>query len=230
MIGEGPQLNLFLPHAFPPFTNIQRFIRDMGFYTIYPDPLREPQKPAKPYPLEEHAQNLASVLENLKAQDHTAFEAVLEALSLAVEGISDISVVQAGGYLITRLHYGQDGPVFPLAQESDGTLRLLGLLTALHQSPPRSLLAIEEPELTVHPGALGILRDVLLEASERSQILITTHSPDLLYGLPVETIRVVEKVHNFTLVSEIAEEQRQAVTQKLFSPGELMRIEGLRRA
>ena len=106
-------------------------------------------------------------------------------------------------------------------------MRLLGLLTALYQSPPRSLLAIEEPELTVHPGALGVLRDALLEISERSQLLVTTHSPDLLYDLPAETLRVVEKVDNITVVGKVAEEQRQAIAKKLFFPGELMRMEEL---
>jgi predicted ATPase len=232
MVDPEPQLTLFLPRAFLPFGSIQPFIQEMGFYTIYPNLLREPQKPANPYPLDERAQNLASVLKSMKRDKHArpSFGALLEALSLAVEGISDISVAQAGGYLVTRLHHGQGGPAFPLAQESDGTLRLLGLLTALYQFPPRSLLAIEEPELTVHPGALGVLRDALLEISERSQLLVTTHSPDLLYDLPAETLRVVEKVDNITVVGKVAEEQRQAIAKKLFFPGELMRMEGLRRA
>lgn len=226
------QLSLFLPRAFFPFGSLQGFIQEMGFYTIYPNLLHEPQKPANPYPLDERAQNLASVLKDMKRkkQRREGLHALIKTLSLAVEGISDISVTQVGGYLVTRLHHGQGGPAFPLAQESEGTLRLLGLLTALYQYPPRSLLAIEEPELTVHPGALCVLRDTLLEISARSQLLVTTHSPDLLYDLPVETLRVVEKIGNVTLVGAIAEEQREAIAKKLFFPGELMRIEGLRRA
>jgi len=213
MVGPEQQLILFLPRAFPPLArSIQRLIHDMGFYTIYPNLLREPQKPANPYPLDERAQNLASALKSMKRgkQTRPAFDALLDALSLAVEGISDISVAQVGGYLVTRLHHGQGGPAFPLTQESDGTLRLLGFLTALYQFPPRSLLAIEEPELTVHPRALGVLCDVLLEISERSQLFVTTHSPDLLYGLPAETLRMVEKVDNITVVGKVAEEQRQS--------------------
>jgi len=233
MVGPDPQLMLFLPRAFLPFTDIQRFIHEMGFYTIYPNLLREPQKAGNPYPLQDTAENLASLLKNLKSGGRgkrAAFSALLRALSLAVEGISDISVAQTGGYFVTRLHHGQGGPAFPLDQESDGTLRLLGLLAALYQFPPRTLLAIEEPELTVHPGALGVLRDSLLEVSERTQLLITTHSPDLLHDLPAETLRVVEKVNNDTLVAEIAEDQRRAIVKKLFLPGELMRVEGLRRS
>ncbi len=231
MVGPEPQLYLFLPlvsHAFA--KNIQPFINKMEFYTIYPNDLRKPQKMGNPYPLDEHVQNLASALKRMKKRKEQPFDDLLGALSQAVEGISDVSVTQVGGYLVTNLHHGLGGPAFPLSQESDGTLRLLGLLTALYQSPPLSLLAIEEPELTVHPGALGVLRDTLLEISERTQLLITTHSPDLLYDLPAETLRVVEKRDNVTLVGEVAEEQRQAIAQKLFFPGELMRMEGWRRA
>ncbi len=228
-VGPEPQVLLFWPRIFSSAAPEARFLLNMSFYTIYPDLLREPQKAAHPYPLDERGQNLAGVLKNLKNGNRRAFEALLEALTLAVPGVSDISVIQTGGYLVTRLHHGESGPVFPLAQESDGTLRLLGLLTALYQSPPRSLLAIEEPELTIHPGALSVLRDVLLEAGTRSQVIITTHSPDLLYGLPAESLRVVEKVDNVTLVGKVSEKQRRAIAEKLFSPGELMRMEGLQR-
>ncbi len=222
---------LFLTQAvFAPFASIQRFIRNMGFYSIYPEHLREPQKHAPPYPLNERAQNLASVLKSMKQENPAIFTSLLETLSLAVEDITDITVTEVGGYLVTYLYHGAKEPAFPLAQESDGTLRLLGTLTALYQFPPRALLALEEPELTVHPGALSVLQDALLEVSERTQLLVTTHSPDLLYNLPVESLRVVEKIDNITVVGEVAGEQQQAIAQKLFSPGELMRMEGLRRA
>jgi len=227
--------SLYMPRVLP-FPGLgmaaRRFVQNMRFYTIYPNILREPQKPANPYPLEERAQNLASLLRAMRKskQGQRSFRSLLEALSAAVEGVTDVTVAQVGGYLVTRVHHGVGGPVFPLAQESDGTLRLLGILAALYQWPPRPFLAIEEPELTVHPGALGVLRDVLLEVRQQTQLIITTHSPDLLYGLPVETVRVVEKIDNVTLVGVVSEEQRRAVAQKLFSPGELMRIEGLHRA
>jgi len=221
--------NLVLPSY--PFLDLYMFLGDlkrMGFYTIYPGTLQEPQKPANPNPLEEEGQNLASVLRALKRRKRPTQE-ILVALSKVSQDISDFSVTQVGGYLVTRLHHGEGGPAFELAQESDGTLRMLGILTALYQVPPRPLLAIEEPELTIHPGALGVLCDALKEASSRSQVLITTHSPDLIYQFPAEVLRVVEKVNGATLVGPVAEHQRQAITQKLFAPGELMRMEGLQR-
>jgi predicted ATPase len=230
----GSATRLVLPNVFIPLPNAKMvgIIADMAFYSIYPDALREPQKPDNAYRLEERGRNLASVLRRLKRSDESrpAFDDLLETLRTAVEGISDISVAQVGGYLVTRLHHGLRGPAFPLSQESDGTLRLLGLLTALYQWPPPSFIALEEPELTLHPGALAVLRDALISVSRRTQLLITTHSPDLLYDLPPETIKVVEMVEGKTLVGDLAPGQRDAIAEKLFYPGELMRIEGLRRA
>lgn len=225
-----PQFNLVLPLISKFFSIlVGEWFSGVGLYTIYPELFRNPQKSLNTFPLEEKIQNLASVLKGLRKNYSHSFEALVEVLAAVVPGVSDVSVVQAGGYLVTRLHY-KDGPVFPLSQESDGTLRLLAMLTALYQYPPLSFVVIEEPELNIHPGALSVLRDVFLEVSERFQLLITTHSPDLLFDLPADALRVVEKVNSVTLVGEIAEVQRQAIAEKLFFPGELMRIEGLRRA
>lgn len=221
--------------AFPSLgSQVFRCLRDASFYTIYPDSLREPQKPANAYPLDERGQNLASVLRELKRNRAADFTTTFkDALSRVVEGVTDYSVRQVGGYLVTTLHHaiseaGRAGPAFELAQESDGTLRMLGILAALYQVPPRPLLTVEEPELTIHPGALGVLCDMLLEASTRSQVLITTHHPDLIDHFPAEALRVVENVEGITHVGPVSAHQREAVAARLFSSGELMRIEGLR--
>jgi len=227
---------LMLPQVFftLPFQRMHRFLRDMGFYVIYPNALQLPQNPANPYPLDEEGKNLASILRYLKKEKKPEVQEMLTALSKVVGDVSDYSVQQVGGYLVTRLHHTppQDvdrTPTFPLAQESDGTLRMLGILTALYQTPPRSLLTIEEPELTIHPGALRVLCDVLQEASLRSQVLVTTHSPELVSHFQADLLRVVEKEKGVTQVGPVKESQRKAIVDKLFSPGELMVMEGLQR-
>jgi DNA repair ATPase RecN len=81
--------------------------------------------------------------------------------------------------------------------------------------------------MTIHPGMLPLLYDYLSEATARSQVLVTTHSPDLLGQLPASTILVVEREQGVTTVAPMAEEQRAAVEARLTSPGELLRLEGL---
>jgi len=116
-----------------------------------------------------------------------------------------------------------------LGQESDGTIRMLGILAALYQDPAQPFLSIEEPEANIHPGALAVLASVLDEASLRGQVLVTTHSPDMLDHLPAESFLVVEKVGDTTHVGPLDASQLASVRKRLFTPGELLRMEGLQR-
>ena len=139
---------------------------------------------------------------------------------------------RAGSYLLVELKHEEPGRSdrnswFDLSYESDGTLRLLGMLVALFQKPSPSLIGIEEPELMIHPGALAVLTDTMQEAALRGRVLVTTHSPDLLDLLPVESIRAVTAEGGSTKVGKVSANQMEAVKRGLFSQGELHRMEGL---
>lgn len=216
---------------------LHHFLTHTRCYTIFPSALREPQKPLSEYPLMEHGENLASVLRQLREKGEW-FPDILAALGQVVDDVSDIDVREVGSFLVTVLKHEEQGgsPAwFDLAMESDGTLRVLGLLVALYQSPLpyRSpvpwLIAIEEPELFVHPGALGMLSEVLREATQRSQVLITTQSPDLISYFGADELRVVEKQKGVTNIGPVDDRQRKILNEQLFSAGDLLRIEGLRR-
>ncbi len=211
---------------------VTEYLSKMGFYNIYPKNLRPPQKPLNTHPLDEQGVNLASVLRDLKKKTGTEISNLLDAFSAVVPDVNDYTVDMIGGYLVTHIHHtpvNGNMPTFELANESEGTLRILGILTALYQAPQLPLVTIEEPELNIHPGAMGVLRDVLDEVSGRTQVIVTTHSPDLIAELPADVLLIAEKENSITKIGPISEIQRQAVTEKLFWPGELMRIEGLRR-
>ena len=200
------------------------------YYHIFPNTIREPQTLGNPQPLDEDAGNLASVLRNLEREHPAAFGRLKGSLARLVPGVSDIEVTSFGGYLVVRLKHEDvhDGGWLDLAQQSDGTIRLLGLLTGLNQIRPLPLIGIEEPELTVHPGALTALSDVLKEATRRSQLVLTTHSPELIDRITdfrdVEPMRIVELVTGATQVSLVSDAQRESVVRHLFSPGELHRM------
>jgi predicted ATPase len=221
-----PTLGVFSPL----FSMLRGSFRSMSFYTIFPNTLREPQKPSPQKRLEDHGENLATAIRHLKKG--TWFPDLVTALDKVVGGIKDARVQQVGGFLVTELKHtikGGHSPWFNLSQESDGTLRMLGLLVALFQNTHGGFVAIEEPELTLHPGALGVLSDVLHEAAGRGQLLITTQSPDLIARFRAEELRVVEKIEGITEIGPIADAQRETINEQLFSAGDLLRIEGLRR-
>ena len=212
---------------------LYRGIINMRFYHIFPNTIREPQKLGNAYPLDEDAGNLASVLRDLEKKRPLVMKRLKESLRRLIPGVLDLEIASAGGYLVVRLEHDsvQGGTWFDLSQESDGTIRLLGLLVAVYQFRPLSLIGIEEPELTVHPGVLAVLADVLNESALRSQIIVTTHSPDLIDSVTdyraIENLRIVGIVDGVTAIGEVASPQVEAVKRHLFSPGELHRMDEL---
>jgi predicted ATPase len=207
----------------------RRYLSHMCFYHIFPNIFREPQRMSNPHPLSERGENLASVLQDMIQRKSPFLQELKEALAYVVPGVRDIKVTQAGSFLVVELdHAGVAGngrkAWFDLSLESDGMLRLLGLLVALLQDPPPSLIAIEEPELTIHLGAMGVLADIMKEATLRTQVLVTTHSPDLIDRLPIESIRAVTAEGGSTKVGMVADYQIRSVKEGLFLPGELHRM------
>lgn len=204
-------------------------ISRIAVYSLFPPTLRQPQNPDSTRPMRRHGENWASTLRALDREREGA--ELLAALGRIVGDIDDYRVTAVGGFLIPEFRHGvHNGRErwFGAAQESDGTLRLAALLTALLQDPAPSLIGIEEPELAVHPGALPILVDYLKEASRRTQVVITTHSPELLDLLPPESLRVVERVDGATTVRGLAADQKDLLRRHLYSTSELLRAEGLR--
>jgi hypothetical protein len=110
-------------------------------------------------------------------------------------------------------------------QVSDGTLSALGNLVALLQKNRPSVIVLEEPENNLHYGALFILLEAIQEAALSTQIIVTTHSPDLIdekWMMP-ENIRIVEKISGETKVRMPSEEASIAIREHLMYPGQLLR-------
>lgn len=207
-------------------------IGGMRFYRLFPDAMREPSKPLNERALFEDGSNLASVLRAMVKSKSRMIEEINGNLGQVVPGLKGLDVQQSGGFLIVKIRHGVGHnssrvSTFDLTQESDGTVRLLGLLTAFYQEGYASLIGLEEPELTVHPGALPVLADVMVEASSRTQVVATTHSPDLIDRLPIESLRAVEMRNGCTEVGPVSQAQSKAVVNGLFTSGELHSMEGL---
>jgi predicted ATPase len=98
-------------------------------------------------------------------------------------------------------------------------------LLAVYQSQPAALIAIEEPESTIHPAAAEILMDILIDGTERSQVLLTTHSPDVLDNkrLLDSQIVAVESAQGVAQITPLTETTRDVIRQRLYTAGELLR-------
>ena len=141
----------------------------------------------------ENWSNLGLVLNNLQHLIGTRI--IVENLQKFYEPVEDITTKIAGGTVQIFLHEkGMSQPI-PATRLSDGTLRYLCLLTILlHPSPP-PLICIEEPELGLHPDILPTVGELLIEASQRTQLIVTTHSDALVSALSEipESVLVCER-------------------------------------
>jgi predicted ATPase len=120
---------------------------------------------------------------------------------------------------------------FPAINMSDGTLRALAVLTSLFQfgEPERAtarLIGIEEPETALHPAAAGLLLDCLREGARERQVVITTHSPDLLDNdaITADQLLAVTAVDGKTTIGRVDAASRQALRDSLYRAGELLRL------
>jgi len=156
---------------------------------------RMPQKTDMPGDfLAEDASNLVLVLNDL--QSHPGVRDILiENLREFHEPINEIYTKVHGGTVQLFLHErGLNQPI-PATRLSDGTLRFLCLLAILcHPSPP-PLVCIEEPEIGLHPDIFPAVAKLLVEASQRMQLIVTTHSEALVDALTdtPEAVLVCEK-------------------------------------
>jgi predicted ATPase len=213
------------------FRPLFQALRSIAVYSIYPDTLRRPHHYSATKPMAKHGDNWVSIL---KDQPESTWKMdLVAALNKLTGDIEDIEIKRAGGLLVIRFRRTIEkksstaGKWFEAYQESDGTLRVAGIITALLQQPPVPVIAIEEPELTVHPGAIRLVADFLKQASRTSQVLVTTHSPELLDCVDASAIRVVTRSpERGTAVSHMGASQGEAVRRGLMSLGEVLRLEG----
>lgn len=171
-----------VPEAYPELNWLnERFreIRTFRDWTFGPSaPHRQLQRADLPgAPLLPDNRNLALVVNHIEHEDADRFTELVRRFLPFVERVS---THVSNGAINLFLH--EDGLTSPVssARVSDGTLRLLAILATLLDSSPPALLCIESPELGLHPDAAGDLGKLLIEAAERMQVIVTTHSEMLV--------------------------------------------------
>ena len=194
--------------------------------------LRKMQDPDPGFVLEPNGRNATSVLRDIEKKSPSTFALIAQVLATIVPNLDAVVVKSLGKNLVLQFtqRWGADKRLtFDAFNMSDGTLRALGILTALFQSESPPLIAIEEPEATIHPGALESLLEVLCVASEKRQVVITTHSPELLDAkwITDRHLRLVDWHEGATHVSSVSAANRTAIQQHLMGAGELLRANAL---
>ncbi len=164
------------------------------------------------------------------------FNRVIEYLGRITPTVLDVEAVSVDANYNLRFEFaggGKTAEEFPSQNVSDGTLRALTVLVALFQTSdryPLTLTGLEEPEAGLHPAAAGVLFDSLVEASHFGQVVVTSHSPDLLNrdDIPEGAIKAVEMCEGHAIIGRVDDLGRSALRERLYTAGELLRINQLR--
>jgi len=210
------------------------------FLNLVPQQMMNPV-PRKTTPgrvrLADDGRNIAEYLEEIRKLNSAAFDGVVEALKVVVPFMSEVraesaSIVEKSVYL-TLIEPGlvkkessetRQRQQVPGWMMSTGTLRALAVLAALRHPEPPSLLVVEEIENSLDPRTLGLVMEEIRRAvkSGRTQVILTTHSPQLLDLALLEHIVLVQRDERgepmFRRPAQIEEVRQWAQT---FSPGQM---------
>ncbi|MXX11707.1 MAG: AAA family ATPase [Nitrospira sp. SB0677_bin_15] len=170
--------------------------------------------------LDEGGGNLALVLSHFQGENKRKLVAALQEL---FDGIVDVTCPVTSGSVSLFLEEGT-GKLIPASRLSDGTLRYLCLLAILLHPEPPPFIAIEEPELGLHPDVVAKVADLLVAASQRTQLVVTTHSRMLVDALSdhPSSVVVCEKENGESRFTRLDSTRLKAWLDK-YSLGELWR-------
>lgn len=216
---EGSALAAAAADASFPARAVADFVRGWGFFDPNPGALRRASAESDSSALAGYGQNLAARLHTLKRTDRERFERIHSATRdiLGVPEEITFRTFDDGGRV--ALLFNETGLKYRIHQAggSSGTLRMLAITTAL-LGTTRTLIGVEEPENYIHPGALSAFTEHILREEHGAQIVITTHSPQLLDVLDLpEAILLVRRTEGGTKV--VGESDPQLVRTALDASG-----------
>jgi len=203
-------------------------LQTMQTVEINPARVGDLQEPSSTREFEPDGSNTASIYETLGTQSRRE---LLDELSAIVPGLDRIELRRLADKVtlafVQRTGKGESRREFLAKQMSDGTLRAFSILLSMLQPSRPALVVIEEPEIAIHLGALRTLVDILQQQSLESQILITTHSADIVDTLDVESLRVVWSSDGASHIAPVAEHTLEPIRRGLITPGALLRSDSL---
>lgn len=201
---ESPRINQSIlsqlqeARIYPEITYLRNQFANIALYRNFPmgrhGKLRDMQKADLPeHPLLEDGSNLGLVLNNL--QYKIGNRQIIESLKKFYDNAEELSVRIYGGTVQIFIRESSLIQPIPVNRLSDGTLHYLFLIALLLDPTPPPLICIEEPEIGLHPDILPTIAEMLIEASQRTQLIITTHSDALVSALSEypESVLVCER-------------------------------------
>ena len=174
------------PTFYPEIGYLAKQLGALSLYRLWDtgqlSPIRTPSKADDPKShLLDDASNLALVMNNLLMRGEVR-KKVLKRLKSFYERTEDVAFDIYANKVQLAVREERD-VIVPASRLSDGTLRFLALLAVVYDPNPPPVVCWEEPELGMHPDIIPVIAEMLVEASERTQLIVTTHSDLLVSSL-----------------------------------------------
>lgn len=177
--------------------------------------------------LSPQGENLPLVAQYLYENNRAAFDKAIEAMERRVPGVSGVRAEQtADGRIILKFSDGSFKDPFVARFVSDGTIKMFAYLVLLYDPHPHPLLCVEEPENQLYPSLLGELSEEFQAYADRGgQVFVSTHSPDFLNRVPLDSIFILSKKKGgFTSVRRAADDDNlRSMVEGGETPGALWR-------
>lgn len=215
-----------------PFVDFAESLQSTAIYNFSPTEMRELQPISSATLLDRNGSNVSGMIRELGRIAPDTISRINRYLNAIVPDVLDCKAQTYGDYETVRFQMREiakkAGLQFNSFSMSDGTLRVLAALVAASQfelSPSTGFIAIEEPETSLHPAAMHALVDALDEATLHTQILLTTHSAEMLDNPTIKpaNVRVVQMIDGQTVIAPVDEASVEIVKKKLNTLGGLER-------
>lgn len=183
-------------------------LEELEGWTFYRDidvgprsPVRQPALIRPDIRLSNDGSNLSSVLYSIQQTHPDIWDEILEDLKTAYPDFVNLRVPAGGGDGKVQLSWFEH----PFEKQgisanllSDGTMKLLCLIAILKSPDPPPLICLDEPELGLHPDWIKLVAELLQDAAMRTQVIVATHSPQIVAKLDPEQVIVTEKLDGET--------------------------------
>ena len=207
----------------------------MAFHNLNPDMMKQPSRPSQETRLARDGENIAAVVAGLTQDAKKRILRYLNRITgLELTELKHKSIGSFETFQVSqKINTSAKAWTFDAASMSDGTLRALGILASAFSNEDASikapyLIGIEEPENALHPAAAGILAHALLEAAASRQVILTTHSPELIGEvISPDSLRVVIYEDGESKIAPLSAGKKDLLQNHLSDAGELLRLDQL---
>jgi len=185
--------------------------------------IRNAQLPTSEKRLTSDGRNLAQILNTIKINFRSNYQNIVKKLNNVNQNFSDINFNLVGTNIELVLEERKLNKVIHVSNISDGTLHFLCLLSIFYNPQRGQLVCIDEPETGLHPDMMRQITNAIIEFSNETQFIISTHSENILNAFDLQNVLIFEKnENNETVVNKFSEEDFKDWYEK-FSVGQMWR-------